>query len=229
MEHDLSIILPAQNEKDNLPFVLDELFDVINKINLNTEYILIKNANDNSCDKLSELQKNQIKIVNQKIPGFGSAIKEGLTKISSKKTIIYLTDGSMNPNDIFKIYNYLDTYDFIFCSRYENNAHSDDDTNLTFVGNKIFSLIGKYFFGLKITDILYTYFGLNSKYVNKLNLSSNDFGICVELPIKVHRLKFNYRSIPSNERKRLSGEKNVSEFRDGFKILIKMILLFLKR
>ena len=47
--------------------------------------------------------------------------------------------------------------DFIFASRYETQAGSEDDTFLTFIGNKIFSLLGKIFFNLNISDILYTF------------------------------------------------------------------------
>ena len=34
---------------------------------------------------------------------------------------------------------------------------SEDDTIITLIGNKIFSFIGKYFFSLPISDILYTF------------------------------------------------------------------------
>ena len=37
-------------------------------------------------------------------------------------------------------------YDLVFGSRYEKNSNSEDDTVITYVGNKIFSFIGKFFF-----------------------------------------------------------------------------------
>ena len=37
-------------------------------------------------------------------------------------------------------------YDLVFGSRYEKNSTSDDDTVITYLGNKIFSFIGKFFF-----------------------------------------------------------------------------------
>ena len=50
-----------------------------------------------------------------------------------------------------------DKYDFVFATRYEKNCGSDDDTIVTYIGNFIFSLLGKIFFKLEITDILYTF------------------------------------------------------------------------
>ena len=41
--------------------------------------------------------------------------------------------------------------DFVFASRYSLNGKTDDDTFLTFLGNKIFTTIGNIFFWIKNT------------------------------------------------------------------------------
>ena len=50
-----------------------------------------------------------------------------------------------------------DNFDIVFASRYEKNCITDDDTIITMIGNYVFTIFGRIFFGLKITDILYTY------------------------------------------------------------------------
>ena len=50
-----------------------------------------------------------------------------------------------------------DEIKFIFASRYETGCSSDDDTFVTYFGNFLFTKLGRIFFGLKITDILYTF------------------------------------------------------------------------
>jgi len=117
--------------------------------------------------------------------------------------------------------------DFVFCSRYEKNAGSDDDTFLTYVGNKIFTFLCNIFFKLRITDVLYTYvMGKTEKY-KSLNLESNDFTFCVELPIKAKLNNFRLLSLASYEKSRLAGIKKVNEFKDGFLILISILRLLL--
>ena len=76
--------------------------------------------------------------------------------------------------------------------------------------------------------ILYTYVIGNTYKFKELDVISNDFCFCVEFPIKVEKRKLSYIDLPSHERSRISGKKNVNEFIDGFKILLKMIKLFLK-
>tara|TARA_B100000674_G_C37296858_1_gene670235 strand:- start:301 stop:540 length:240 start_codon:yes stop_codon:yes gene_type:complete len=60
----------------------------------------------------------------------------------------------------------------------------------------------------------------------KLNIKSNDFKFCVELPIKMSVAKMKYSSIPSFEKKRIAGKKKVNEIIDGFLILFEMLKLF---
>ncbi len=122
----------------------------------------------------------------------------------------------------------LDTknLDFIFASRYQAASGSEDDTIITLVGNYIFTYIGKIFFKLNISDILYTYLIGKTDSAKKLNLSQKDFSFCVELPIKAKKMKMKLGCIDSYERKRIAGKKKVNAFKDGFLILLKMIKLF---
>ena len=98
-------------------------------------------------------------------------------------------------------------YDFIFGSRYMKSSGSEDDTIITYVGNKIFTLLGNIFFKLKISDILYTFVIGNTNRAQRLNLISNDFSFCVELPIKAKRHNNKLISTPSFERKRIAVKK----------------------
>ena len=119
-------------------------------------------------------------------------------------------------------------YDFVFASRYEKDCGSEDDTLITFIGNYIFTLLGKIFFKLKITDILYTFVMARSSCAKKLGLKSKDFSFCVELPIKAQRANYKICTSKSFERSRIAGKKKVNAFRDGLKILFSMIKLFFK-
>ena len=85
------------------------------------------------------------------------------------------------------------------------------------------------FFGLKITDILYTYILGKTSSLKKLNLKNSDFRICVELPIKSKLLKLKYICLPSYERKRIGGKKKVNALKDGSLILKKLIELFFNK
>jgi hypothetical protein len=134
----------------------------------------------------------------------------------------------MEENDLINLYNSIKNKDFVFTSRYLKGGGSEDDTIVTFIGNQIFSFLGKVLFFLNISDILYTYLIGRTESFNKLDINSSDFRFCVELPIKMHISNMSYSSIPSYEKKRIGGKKKVNAIRDGFFILGEMLKLFFR-
>tara|TARA_B100001540_G_C15814919_1_gene646638 strand:- start:5106 stop:5777 length:672 start_codon:yes stop_codon:yes gene_type:complete len=220
---EITLIIPAKNEAESLPRVLDELKNYSYNINV------ILHPSDESTIKA--IKDYNIKIIYQKNYGYGDALIEGINNCNSKFFCIFNADGSFNPIEIdlmekFMIKNKLD---LVFASRYEKNSSSDDDTIITLIGNYIFTLMGKIFFKLKITDILYTFVLGNTENTKNLNLKEKDFCFCVELPIKARRKNLKIASLNSHERKRIAGKKKVNEIRDGFKILSSMIKLFFSK
>ena len=217
---DLTLIIPAKNEKESLPRVLDEL----KKFNFKKNIIL------EASDKLTieAINTYDCKIIYQDSRGYGDALKKGIETVETEFFCIFNADGSFNPNEIEGMMNTLDSNknDFIFASRYEKNAGSEDDTLVTFIGNFIFSSIGRIFFNLGISDILYTFVIGDTIKTKKLNLQSNDFRFCVELPIKAKKKKFSLNIFPSFERKRIAGRKKVNALKDGSLILKKLIELY---
>jgi len=216
----LTIVIPAKNEAESLPTVLDqfvdkdfEIFVVLEKTDIET----IKSIENKSC-----------KIIYQTKKGFGNALIEGINQSETDYFCIFNADGSMEVNEIDIMLKKISNtnYDLIFASRYEKGAKSDDDTFITLIGNKIFTLIGKIFFSLPISDILYTFVLGKTNKVKELNLIQNDFRFCVELPIKAKKNNYLLTTIVSHEKSRIAGKKKVNAFKDGFLILKEMIKLF---
>ena len=221
--NNLTLIIPAKNEKESLPSVLDEL----KNMNLNIHVILEKT----DLNTIKSISNYNCKIIYQENKGYGDALIMGINSVETKYFCIFNADGSFDPKelDIMLKKTINNGYDFIFGSRYEKNSGSDDDTIITKIGNFVFTKIGNIFFKLKITDILYTYVLGNTEQAKKLNLEQKDFTFCVELPIKAQFEKMKLSTINCYERKRIAGQKKVNAFKDGYLILLHMVKLFVKR
>ena len=216
----LTLLIPAKFESESLPSVLTELKKFNYKI-----CVILKETDLTTINSIKDFN---IEVIYQKGVGYGNALIEGINNCKTKYFCIFNADGSFNPNEISEIMKKININktDFIFASRYEKIGGSEDDTFITLVGNYFFSFIGKFFFKLEISDILYTFVVGDTSKAKKLNILSNDFQFCVELPIKVMRKKFTMDVYPSLERKRIAGKKKVSAFKDGSLILKKLIELF---
>ena len=216
----LTLLIPAKNESESLPIVIDEI-----KSKKKKKKIIL---NSDDTDTVNAIQNKDIKIIYQQSKGYGDALITGIKNTNTEYFCIFNADGSFDPSELANMINSLknSNADFIFASRYQKNSGSDDDTFITLVGNKIFTFFGNFFFKLPITDILYTYVLGKTKNANQLNLKQKDFTFCVELPIKIKKANMKMLSINSYERRRIAGVKKVSAFKDGLLILIHMVKLF---
>ena len=221
--NNLTLIIPAKNEAESLPKVIDE----IKKYNYNVDIIV----HETDTSTIKSINSLDVEIKYQKNFGYGDALIYGIRNCQTQYFCIFNADGSFKPSEIIDMVQKLekDKLDFVFGSRYQKNSGSDDDTIITLIGNYIFTLIGKIFFKLNISDILYTFVLGKTKSANDLNLTQKDFSLCVEIPIKAVRNNMKISSISSHERERIAGKKKVNAFKDGFLILIYMIKLFFKK
>ncbi len=220
--HDLTLVIPAKNEKESLPSVLQELEP------FNFEILIVLEEDDK--ETINSVSNFNCRLVFQKNKGYGDALILGINEVNTNYFCIFNADGSFNPKEIKTMYKKLisNQIDFIFASRYESDCSSEDDTIITYIGNFVFTKIGNIFFNLKITDILYTFVIGNVESFKKLNIENKDFSFCVELPIKAGKFGFTLSTSKSNERARIGGRKKVNAFKDGILILISMFKLFFK-
>jgi len=216
----LTLVIPAKREEGSLPLVLNEIKD------FNCAVIVILEESD--LLTIEAIKGFNCKIIFQKGRGYGNAIIEGINAVKTEHLCIFNADGSFDPKYLNEMLEFCKDRDYVFASRYLKGAGSDDDTIVTKVGNFIFSALGNILFSLRLSDILYTFILGKTKSFKLLNLESNDFCLCVEIPVKMKRMNAMYIETPSFERIRIHGIKKVKAFQDGFKILVYMVKLFLK-
>ena len=162
--NDLTLLIPAKNEKESLPKVLQE----IDNLGLNFKIIL----KEDDRDTIEAIDKFKHEILFQPGLGYGDALTYGINSCKTEYYCIFNADGSFDPKEIKLMHQFLknNNLDIVFGSRYEKNSGSDDDTIVTLIGNYIFTYIGKIFFSLPLTDILYTFVLGKTEKVKKLSL-----------------------------------------------------------
>ena len=219
---ELTLVIPAKDEAECLPRVLDELK------NFDCKKIIIIPETD--LNTRNSIKNFDCKIITQKTGGFGRALILGIKEVETNFLCIFNADGSFDPQYLKNMYNeLLNNCDFVFNSRYENSGGSDDDTFLTLAGNRIFTFICNLLFRLNISDVLFTYVMGKTLAFKSLDLKRKDFRFCIELPVLAKFKKYKFISKPSYERSRLSGRKKVNELKDGFLILLCIFKMFIFR
>ena len=137
---EVTLIIPAKQESISLPVVLRKLEKY------NFEILIVLDRND--IQTIESIKYLKHKLIYQDQKGYGNAIICGINNSQTKYSCIFNADGSFEEEDITKMRNKIfeSSLDFVFASRYSGGGGSSDDTFLTYIGNKIFTLIGKIFF-----------------------------------------------------------------------------------
>ena len=131
---ELTLLIPANKEAESLPIFLKEL----EKYNYK-KLVVLQSEDKETIESISDFQ--DVEICVQEKRGYGSALIEGIKKIDTNFFCIINADGSMNPKYLEEMLNLCKNQDLVFGSRYLKGGGSDDDDFITFIGNKIFSLL----------------------------------------------------------------------------------------
>ena len=137
MTSDLTLIIPAKNEKESLPIVIDKIKKFDHRITVS-----LKKDDKETINSIKNI--SNIKIFFQSGKGYGNSLNEAINSCKTKYFCIFNADGSFDPNDLIKMYNLIENNDFVFTTRYKHPGGSDDDTFVTYIGNQIFSKLGNF-------------------------------------------------------------------------------------
>ena len=92
--NNLTLIIPAKNEKESLPFVLKE----IEKLRIKCKIIIVVEKSDEQTIKA--IKKFKKKVIFQTKKGYGNALITGIKNIKTKFFCIFNADGSFNPREL---------------------------------------------------------------------------------------------------------------------------------
>src|SRR3990172_10585991 len=193
---EISIVVPAHNEVENLPRLLVELLPVLDKHAETRDYELII-VNDNSKDGTGALiddlgRKNpRIKPVHRySAPGFGNAVKEGLRNATGDIVIPVMGDLSDDPEDIPKLIRKIrEGYDIAYGSRFIEGGSTDGYPPAKMVANRAFNNMVRLLFGIRHKDITNAFKAYRKKVLDSIGidkLEATGFDLTVEIPLKAH-------------------------------------------
>ena len=225
----ISIIIPARNERENLPILIDRILNKIKEHHLESEIILVDDCSSDStseiCDSFAKKYNFIFALHRNKNPGMGNALKDG-TKLANGEIIIWImADLSDDLNTIPKFLEKISNgYDMIFASRYIKGG-SPGDLSLfkTFLSME-FAVLSRMFIGIYVHDITNAYRAFKKEVFNSINLTSDDFAISPEFALKAYLSGFKLGEVPTTYHNR---KKGVAKFR-MFKMGIRYFKIFLK-
>jgi len=214
----LSIIIPVFNEERYIKL----LFEKIKKIKLKSfdkEIIIVNDGSTDDSKKIIEkiVQKNKnIKVINKKNQGKGSAIKIGILKSKGNIVLIQDADLEYDPENYFNLLKPITDgkADAVIGSRFISNLPQRKMYFLNYLANIFLTFLSNVLTGFNLTDIESGFKVFNGNLIRNLakNFKSNDFSIEPEIiacltkikNIRVYEIGISYYGRTYKEGKKIS-------------------------
>ena len=225
----LSIVLPAYLESENLKKILPEIKDVISKLNINYEILVIDTINCIDDTSIVCKNNNVVYFNRENSNSYGDAIRTGIRKSNGNYLLVMDADGSHNPSDIIKIYNKAieEELDVVVGSRYCKGGKTDNSFILKFMSwvlNNTYRII----FNLKVKDCSNSFRLYNSEKIKSIDLECDNFDVVEEILIKLQLKYKNLKitEVPVHFKKRDKGvsKRNLIKFIFSYVLTIKKLL-----
>jgi glycosyltransferase involved in cell wall biosynthesis len=161
-------------------------------------------------------------IYHERNRGKGGALQTGFNAFSGDVVVIQDADLEYDPSDWWQMYDLIavqKTADAVFGSRFYGRPHRSLYFH-HYLGNRLISILFNVIFNQTLTDIEACYKMMTSEVARSLRLSTNDFGIEVEICAKVvrqRRLRIYELGISYYGRTYAEGKK--INWKDGVKAL----------
>ncbi len=169
----LSIFLPAYNEGENLPFLIEKCDQFLKKNLKKYEIIVVNDGSKDDTKKVVEgLQKKflSLRLVNHKTNlGYGQAIRTGIKESKFPWVFFMDSDNQFDINDLKKFLSHDDA-DLVIGYRIKR-----DDPFTRILASRVYGLFVKSLFGLKVKDIDCAFKLMKKDSVKDLGYVSNSF------------------------------------------------------
>lgn len=207
-----SIIIPAYNEAEGLPVVLDK---IQNFVDGSHEVIVV---NDGSTDRTSMVAlQYPVRLVEHKVNrGKGEALRTGIGEAVGENIVWADADDTYPVEIIPQMVDALGECDMVVCSRVYGR---ENVPRFNRVGNWIFKVLIQRIYGFKGCDVCSGLCGVKRKHLLKMGLASQRFAIEPEVCMKGARMGLSMMEIPIEYRSRVGGS-NLNAFKAGLEDLL---------
>lgn len=204
---ELSIVIPAYAEEENLNILLPRIVNTVKNFEDNFEVLVIDTVSPLDFTK-DVCVKNGAIYINRSVENsFGSALRTGINNSKGKYIIFMDADGSHSPEFISELYEKRSDNCVVIASRYTEGGNTDDKKSLVWM-SKILNWSYCFALRLKIKDISNSFKLYDKALLKNVELKCKNTDIVEEIIYKIIRQNDNVNIIelPYSFKKRMFGQ-----------------------
>lgn len=210
----VSVVIPALNEAENLPYVLPLIPHWVDEV------LLVDGHSTDDTVKVARQLRPDVRIVYQEGRGKGAALRSGFAAATGDIIVMLDADGSTDPAEIpLFCAALLNGADFVKGSRFLQGAGTADMEMHRMLGNLALLLSVRLLFGGNFSDLCYGYNAFWRRVLTQLDLDGDGFEIETMMNVRALRVGLKVAEVPSFEARRRHGFSRLRAIPDGWRVL----------
>ena len=221
----ISIVIPALNERENLELLLPLLQNTLAQLQLNAEIIVVDGGSHD--DSQLAAQRLGARVVEQTERGYGGALLAGFAAGNAPYVVTMDADLSHSPKFLRDFWEQRQEADLRVASRYVAGGRADMGIGrrvLSTILNRTYAVL----LGIRLRDLSSGFRMYQRQVVTKLDLQARDFDVLEEILVKIYVDGGRIREVPFHYQVRNSGESHAKLIKFGWayaKTLLRMCRL----
>lgn len=226
---DLSVVIPAYLEEENLRVLLPRLVSVLRAAQPAYEVLVVdaQEALDNTAAVCRGVGHGVIHCVREGGNRYGDAVRTGIARSLGRYVLFMDADGSHTPEFIPRILEHKDGHDVVVASRYAKGGATENPTSLI-VMSRALNLAFRLVLRIPCQDVSNSFKLYRADLLKPLHLECNHFDIVEELLVRcmVAKSPLRIAEVPFVFKSRMFGvtKRNLLPFM--FSFLVTLVRLF---
>ena len=210
---DLSVVIPALNEAENLKALLPLIHEVVSDLGIAAEIIVVDGGSVD--DTKSIVKALNGRVVDQTERGYGGALLAGFAATRAPYVATMDADLSHPPIFLRDFWRERNNSDVLIASRYVSGGKADMAVGrrvLSTILNRTYGLL----LGLKPKDLSSGFRMYDHKLIDRIDLRARDFDVLEEILVKIHINGGRIKEVPFHYRVRHSGQSHAKLVKFGW-------------
>jgi len=216
----IAVLFPCYNEETAIPFVIKEFQAVLPEAEI---YVIDNNSKDKTAETAQEAGATVLTVKQQ---GKGHAVRRAFADIDADIYVMADGDGTYEAAKAPEMVERLvaEDLDMVVGIRIDEDVEAYRKGHRA--GNRLFNMTLRALFGTQFTDIFSGYRIFSKRFVKSFPALSKGFEIETELSVHALVVHSATAEIKTRYGARMEGsESKLQTYRDGFKILWRLLLL----
>jgi dolichol-phosphate mannosyltransferase len=209
---ELSIVIPAIDERENLELLLPSLWEVLQSIGVQAEILVIDGGSHDGTPEAAT--KRGALVVRQQEPGYGGALMAGFAAARAPYVLTMDADLSHRPSFVAEMWRARDQANVLIASRYVPGGKAE----MSFFRRILSKILNATFarvLSLPYKDLSSGFRMYHSDTLKSLKIEARDFDVLEEILLRIYAEGWSIQELPFSYMSRGSGSSHARLLKFG--------------